>query len=548
MKFRHILVSLAFLFPLSLAAAPDYITFESGPVRPVALSADNNQLYVLNTPDGYLEVFSLTGEFPEHRGSVSVGVDPVALAVHSSGDVWVVNHISDSVSIVDVNALAVKRTLLVGDEPRDIVFAGPGGNRAFITTAYRGQHRSHASIAAVPGAGEPDFTTAGEARADVWVFDAASLGNTVGGTPLRIVRLFGDTPRALAVSPDGSTVYAAIHFSGNQTTVVHENLVCDGFANNSCTLNGQAVPGGNPGPATNFQGIAAPEVGLIVKFNNSNNRWEDELGRNWTDVVKFDLPDYDVFAINANTLAEINNHAHVGTVLYNMAVNPVSGKVYVSNTEAVNEVRFEGPGTYVSNTNAKPNGEAVTVQGRLHESRITVIDGNTVSPRHLNKHIDYDQRPAPVSTKQHSLSMPTHMEVTSNGATLYVAAFGSSRIGVFNTATLENNSFNPTAQSSGYISVSGGGPSGIALDEARNRLYVSTRFDNGLSTIDLGSKKEIAKYNMFNPEPPQVVQGRPFLYDANLTSSNGEASCAVCHVFGDMDHLAWDLGDPDGIV
>ena len=53
-----------------------------------------------------------------------------------------VNHLSDSVSIVDVAAAPprVVRTLLVGDEPRDIVFAGPGGNRAFITTARRGQN------------------------------------------------------------------------------------------------------------------------------------------------------------------------------------------------------------------------------------------------------------------------------------------------------------------------------------------------------------------------------------------------------------------------
>ena len=32
------------------------------------------------------------------------------------------------------------------------------------------------------------------------------------------------------------------------------------------------------------------------------------------------------------------------------------------------------------------------------------------------------------------------------------------------------------------------------------------------------------------------------------TSSNGEASCASCHIFGDMDDLAWDLGNPDDAV
>src|SRR5262249_20306105 len=36
--------------------------------------------------------------------------------------------------------------------------------------------------------------------------------------------------------------------------------------------------------------------------------------------------------------------------------------------------------------------------------------------------------------------------------------------------------------------------------------------------------------------------------DATLTSSNGEAACASCHIFGDFDSLAWDLGDPRGTV
>jgi hypothetical protein len=45
-----------------------------------------------------------------------------------------------------------------------------------------------------------------------------------------------------------------------------------------------------------------------------------------------------------------------------------------------------------------------------------------------------------------------------------------------------------------------------------------------------------------------VVNGRRFLYDARKTSSNGEASCSSCHIFGDFDSLAWDLGNPDDDV
>jgi DNA-binding beta-propeller fold protein YncE len=129
----------------------------------------------------------------------------------------VVNHLSDSISIVDVSTPAsarVVRTLLVGDEPRDLVFAGPGGTRAFVTTAHRGQNTPlQATISTV-------LSTPGIGRADVWVFDSTNLGAALGGTPETIVTLFGDTPRALAVSPDGTRVYAAVFHSGNQTTAL----------------------------------------------------------------------------------------------------------------------------------------------------------------------------------------------------------------------------------------------------------------------------------------------------------------------------------------
>ena len=53
---------------------------------------------------------------------------------------------------------------------------------------------------------------------------------------------------------------------------------------------------------------------------------------------------------------------------------------------------------------------------------------------------------------------------------------------------------------------------------------------------------------LHNPEPSSVVNGRPFLYDAVATSGNGEASCSSCHIFGDFDSLAWNLGNPDDLM
>jgi len=534
-RHHHTAIALAGLTLLawaSVAGADPFVAFESGQVRPLALAPNGTRLIAVNTPDNQIESYAIAADGTlTHTGSAPVGLEPVAVAARTDTEVWVANHLSDSISIVDLSTSPprVTRTLLVGDEPRDIVFAGPGGTRAFITTAHRGQHNPN----------DPQLTTPGVGRADVWVFDATNLGTSLGGDPLTIVTLFGDTPRALAVSPDGATVYAAILQSGNQTTAINEGLVCNGGAGAPpCLVAGSTMPGGLPAPNANVENKPGPEVGLVLKFDPNSAAWHDELGRNWNNGVKFSLPDKDVFAIDAtaNPPVETASFSGVGTVLFNMAVNPVSGKVYVSNTEARNEVRFEGPGTIAGHS----------VRGHLHEARITVLDGTDVIPRHLNTHIKYDVVPSPASTLARSLAIPTGIAVSGDGKTLYVAALGSNKIGVYNTAQLEAGTFTPGAPR--QITVPGGGPTGLVLDEAVNRLYVLTRFDNAISVINPKTRIEKQHVRLHNPEPSSVVAGRPFLYDATLTSSNGEASCATCHVFADFDGLGWDLGNPDDVV
>ena len=54
------LCAAAFLLLASTAAGqPSFITFESGPVRPLALSPDGTKLFALNIPDNQLEVFDV---------------------------------------------------------------------------------------------------------------------------------------------------------------------------------------------------------------------------------------------------------------------------------------------------------------------------------------------------------------------------------------------------------------------------------------------------------------------------------------------------------
>jgi len=495
-------------------APREYWLFEAGPVRPLAMSHDGRRLYAANIPDGRLEVFAITTLGLTYLGSVPVGMEPVAIAVSPDDrQVWVVNHLSDSISVVNVGVATpfVERTLWVGDEPRDIVFAGPEKSRVFITTAHRGQNSPI----------DPRLTSGGIGRADVWVFDSTDTGAGAVGTPLTILTLFGDSPRALASSPDGSRVYAAIFRSGNQTTTMWP-----------------AALGGFPKPPPNdsADGVTEPTTGVILKWRNGF--WQDEINRNYNNIVTLALPDLDVFEIDA--MAEIpvrlSSIASVGTTLFNMAVNPVSGALYVSNIDALNHARFAGDSNRASSS----------VRGHLADHRISYIKDGLVKPRRLNQHLDFSKQFGDQDDRDGSLSLPMDMVVSSDGETIYVAAYGSSKVAVLQTSELEADSL--PAGSSNHIELSGGGPAGLALDEDHQRLYVLTRFDNTVSSIDLNTRLETDRLALYSPEPNSVTEGRKFLYDARLTSGFGNDSCGTCHLFGDNDALAWDLGDPQGKV
>ena len=487
--------------------------FESGPVRPLALSTDGQRLYVVNGPASCLEIYALNGDALRLVSSVSVGLEPVSIAERNANELWVVNHLSDSVSVVRLDGTPrVLRTLQVGDEPRDIIFAGSNRDRAFITAANRGQNR--------PGFTSTSLTTPGSGRADVWIFDATQLEDSLNGKPLNIVTLPADIPRALAVSSDGRTVYAAAFMSGNRTTTLHRD----------------AINTPKPGLTTSADGVQAPSTGLIVRYDGT--AWRDEARTDWSSQIKLTLPDEDVFAIDAvATIPAITaRFTGVGTTLFNMVV-AADGRIFVSNTEAFNEVRFEGSGRRGNST----------VRGRIAESRISVISpaSGAVNTVHLNRHIDFNLpqgASTPAADKARSLAQPTAMVLNGSGDTLFTAAFGSAKVAALPTAALISGSYTPDV--SRLIDVPAG-PAGLAINSTGSRLFVYSRIAHAISVIDVPNRAVLSTRSLFSPESTAVREGRRFLYDATLSSANGTVSCASCHIFGDLDHLAWDLGNPD---
>jgi DNA-binding beta-propeller fold protein YncE len=202
-------------------------------------------------------------------------------------------------------------------------------------------------------------------------------------------------------------------------------------------------------------------------------------------------------------------------------LDPAGNRLYVVNTEAHNEIRFE------------PN-----LRGRFASTRVALVDLGAEAPRvravDLKPHIRFDLPEGSEAERGLSLVLPADVARGADGA-LYVAATGSATVGILN----------PSGVVQGRIRV-GQGPTGLAIDEPRQRLYVLNRFDETMSIVDMRAQAGTARVAIgFNPEPQSVRDGRRFLYDARLLA-HGDLACASCHLNGHRDGLAWDLGDPKG--
>lgn len=472
--FRACILAAAFLVTGPASSRANFVNFESHQIHPIAVSPDGTKLAALNTPDGYLCLYNLTDIGPMMYAQIPVGMEPVSLAWRTNTEIWVACHLSDAVSIVDLTTNNVKATLFVGDEPTDIAFAGTP-ERAFVCVSQEDA---------------------------VKVYNPNDLS-----APATVLSIFGADPRALAVSPDKSKVYVTVFESGNGTTILDREVV--------------AANGGQPpaNPPMDPMLPVPPETSLIVQWNGTN--WVDDTGGIWTSHVTWTLPDNDVGIINANTLTVSGYYTGVGTLNYDISVHPTNGQIYVTNHEALNLTRFEN-----------------NLNSNFARMRVTKIDpaGPTVTPIHLNPHINYAVPTGSQAEIDQSLSCPMDMVWTPDGGVMYMTALGSGKVAMLNSAGTVIERWDV-----------GEGPTGLTLDVPRNRLYVLDRLANIIRVVSTTTGTVIGNAGLgFNPEPPEVRNGRKWLYDARISSGHGDVSCGTCHAFGNFDGLAWDLGRPDG--
>ena len=488
-----------------------FSNYESAHVHPLDVTPDGKRLLAVNTANGTLEIFDLSAQAVSLTTVVKVGVDPVTVRAASNTEAWVVNVLSDSVSVVDLAAATVKTTLATDDEPADVVFAG-SPRRAYVSCA--------------------------QART-LLVIDPAQPTQVLARIPI-----LGQQPRALATSPDGSKVYLAIFESGNGTTVlsgkdnpVEPNIVRDPTgpyggvnpppnANNATTFNPPMNPANPPPPSG---------VSVIVRRTASGD-WLDDNGRSWKRFVTegnpawgarartagWDLVDRDVAIIDTAT-SVVSYQGGMMNIVMAIAVNPASGRVTVVGTDATNEVRFE----------PILNGRFLRVLSG------GFLQGQASATCDLNSHLTYATPSVPVSERNKSIGDPRAITWNAAGTRAYVSGMGSNNLVVFD-ASCQRAGLAPT------IDV-GQGPTGVVLQEARRRAFVLNRFDATISVVNLDSETVTDTVPLsYDPTPQVVRDGRPMLYDTHRNSGLGHVACASCHVDGKTDRLAWDRGNPAG--
>ena len=455
---------LLYLLPAVALVAQPYVGFEARLCHPIDLTPDGSRLLAVHAEAASLSLFDPSTPVPSRLSSIAVGLEPVTVRARTNDEAWVVCEVSDSIHIVSLASATVTAILRTGDEPADVVFTQ---GKAFVTCARDNE---------------------------IWVYD------TTTRALLAQVPLQGLYPTALAVSSDGSRVFASFLHSGNGTTI----------------LSKQNAPA--PPAPSNPALPPAPQSGVIVAADDPR--------------IPYTVLDHDVVEIQASTHTIVRYLEGVGTNLFGLAPRPGQSELWVAHTEALNLIPFE------------PALNARFALNRL--GRIDLTSGS-VTVHDLNPGVDYDLLPNPAA-QANALSQPVALAFEADGQALWTAAFASDRVARIDAAT-GNVLTRVDVRIGGGDSDVMRGPRGLVLHPSNGRLYVLNKLAESLSVIDTQAITaavigEVALSD-HEPLPPQVKQGRGYLFDARL-SGNGTVSCGICHLDADRDGLAWDLGDPSG--
>jgi YVTN family beta-propeller protein len=470
---------------------------------PIALNGDT-QLVNVNPDANSLSVFDVSAPVPVKVGEVTVGTDATSVAVHPSAPrAYVANSFSGSVSVVNLQTLTVVNTITVGAEPAGVVVS-PDGTRLYVANAAS---------------------------------NTLTVVNTANDTVVATVDLsaFGTSPRAVAVTGDGSTVFVAMFFGQLQfgKTFLDEGQDDQGEGHVVAISTATNTVLGPPNPVVlgplvntglNSNGQLAPTANGKPAIRSSNPQI-------------FNIPT----GVFPNQLAAIAPH-------------PTSGRGYVVSTGA----SPNGPLRF----NVMAQG-LVSVFNVANRTEITAFQSDPnvrrQAPLNLNQGVQLATTPAPTLF----FTNPVAMAWRPDGSDAWVVIQNSDLV-VRLTADgncIPTVNAPPVAGPSTIVRVdleqvgagqiAGNAPRGIAINSTGSRAFVSNFVSRSITALDISNPTApVIAATAASTASPQfgtldafVQQGAQLFFTGRGPQGRMSAAswggCVVCHPNGRSDSVTW---------
>ncbi len=238
-------------------------------------------------------------------------------------------------------------------------------------------------------------------------------------------------------------------------------------------------------------------------------------------VAQIGLPDEDVFrlvpGVKPNSGSVEVAARGVGTMLFAHGINPVSGKLWVLNTQSFN---------------ADPAlNSAPKVRGLFGANRLTLVDLPVPGAPPATQHavVSLDDVPS------EPIGKPFALAFTPDGYGLIVG-----------TLTDDVTVLSPTGAAVATWDLPQGSlPRGILYDETRQLVLTYCWGTNTIEVraVALPGLPVVANLDVgYDPTSPERKEGRAIFYDGRRSLQRNLA-CESCHVEGMNDNLVWNLSD-----
>ena len=437
-------------------------------------------IFVVNTPADTVDLIDMETRTVKRR--IHVGVEPVSLAVRPDGrEVWVSNHVSDSVSVIDTDPgswtyLNVVATIqefeettraTTFDEPMGIAFASV--DKAYVALSSNNQ---------------------------IAVIDVRKRNIT------KRLHIPSQDPRDIVVRND--RLYVIPFESNNQTQ----------------------LSGGHKDEID----------GDLITFD----AWNHSVANNnvlslghVVDIVKHpDVPDHDLFVFDTNTDQLVQTVDSLGTLLYGLTVDS-TGRIFVAQTDARNHVN--------GRCGTKQHGLAELGNRAFlnRVSRVEIASDREDAASANVEFIDLEPLPPKQPVIEETMATPYAIQVSSDDRTIFVTAAGSDKL-----VAIDADSGAVSGRISVGSVPRGIAIQANRNEEMAAWVFNAVDNSVSLIDVSEPSQMSVIEtVQLVDPTEPAIKRGRR-IFNSAAASTTGTFSCASCHPDGHTDQLLWVLKTP----